>query len=359
VTGCSDIGSNTVSTVIDNVYQQQYDASTQWVNEEQQIVAKTGDAATVTQKLADENIVFGPDNNPNDNNCDGYVKSSCCCKAHEYINGTGDVKIGCSLQYQCSTNEEKATSVNQLYHSDDINSCFDSNGNLKKRKGYDDFQCMGGTITDGNGDNAVFKVIFDDKGNSCFKSFNIDTIPSPESACTVEPSSGTTNDLQKDPFSGKAAILVNNIAVTRDSYSNGNTLTTCGLKITLVGTGANVKISEANTALERSCAPDQAGSYGFITANGISSCAQCQLKEGNYVYTAVPIQQCCGVDNERYAYCPGIIGDKGQICTKVGNIYEFQDWSDPRCDTCCSDACRFGSADCPYQNGECDIVTCT
>ncbi len=349
VRGCSDVGEYEVSKFISGLYSQQYDDGKVWIKSEEGQIYTSGEVEEELQLLGDEKIVFGPDNVPDDKYCDGFIETECCCYGQDEINGT-TYRTGC-LSLPLRTCSGEIASLSELYYQGDIDSC------NKEVKGYDDYECLGGRIIDKDGDGAIFKVVFEENGNSCIKSFKIDTYPSPGTECVVEPESG--DEVGIDKFTGKPAININELEVLRTEEPDKGeveTTTNCTIKITLEGVGANVQISDVlEYDLERECTKE--GEYGYLEVEGISTCAICEEDEfGQLYYRPTDIEECCGPDNELVGYCPGVKGEEGKIC--VDGV--FKDWEnpDPRCDWCCTDACKFGSSECPYTEDECSIVTC-
>ena len=350
VAGCTEAGEYEISTYIPNIYSQQYDDKKAWIKSKKGQIYTTGDVEESQQLLSSEKIIFGIDENNNDDYCDGFIETECCCSAHEEIIGIGDKKIGCSAVPLGECNGEIAED-DEMYYQEDIDSCNEN------KKGYDDYNCLGGIIKDNDGDNAVFKIVFEENGNSCFKNYTIDAFPGKDNTCEIT----ADETIAIDIFTGKPAINIQKIKVTRNKPENDGiieTTTNCSLKVTLIGVGAKVQFSgiyEYN--LTRECSIP--GEYGYLETGGIATCAICSKDEfGNMYYKPIDITECCGSDNEGVAYCPGVISEQGKICKKVGNTYQFEDWYDEKCDYCCSDACKFGSSDCPEKNNECDIVTC-
>ncbi len=350
VTGCTEVGEYEVSTYIPSVYSQQYVYEKSWIKTEEGQIYTTGNVEESQQFLSSEKIIFGTDENDNDDYCDGFIETECCCSAHEEILGVGDRNIGCSAVPLGECDGEIA-SDDEMYYEIDIDTC------NSKKKGYDDYNCLGGTITDNDGDGAVFKVVFEDMGNSCFESYRIDTFPGKENICEVT----SDENIGIDVFTGKPAINIQEIKVTRNEPEDTGaieTTTNCSLKITLIGVGANVQISDIyEYDLTRECS--NPGEYGYLEIGGIATCAICELdSSGFYYYKPTEIGECCSSDNERFAYCPGVIGESGKICVKKDSVYQFEDWYHKMCEYCCSDECKLESSECDEEENECDDVTC-
>ncbi|MBN2367527.1 hypothetical protein JXC34_00785 [Candidatus Woesearchaeota archaeon] len=95
--------------------------------------------------------------------------------------------------------------------------------------GYPNSGCVGGTVTDGNGDGTIFSVNFLPKGNACIREWSYATTCMEDDKCSVP-----SNALKEVATGDNMKIQVSSLSVIN---SNGDACASGGVRFFIQGTG--------------------------------------------------------------------------------------------------------------------------